>query len=83
MTALENVPEDQHLTSSMFGPAARLGLDVMLHPDWSLKVEGVARVPLSNAAYAESDGKVVPPEWTARQDHLATLAVNLGIARTF
>lgn len=83
LTALENVPEDIHVSSTMFGPAARVGLDIMLHPDWSLKLEGVARVPLTAATYTESDGKPVPPEWLARQDHLATLAFNLGIAKTF
>ena len=83
LTALENVPEDLHVSSTMFGPAARLGLDIMLHPDWSLKLEGVLRVPLSTATYTESDGRAVPPEWTAREDHLATLAANLGIAKTF
>ncbi len=83
LTALDGVEEDLHVSSTVFGPAVRLGLEVMLHPDWSLKIEGAARVPLNSALYTESDGKTVPPEWMWRDDHFATITANLGIARTF
>ncbi len=77
------VPADLHLTSTMYGPAGRLGIDVMLHPDWSLRAEGAARVPLNTASYTESDGKVLPPEFQLRSDHFATIGANLGLAKTF
>jgi hypothetical protein len=83
LTALDGVDEDLNVSSTMFGPAARLGADVMLHPDWSLKLEAAARVPMNSAAYTESDGKAIPAEWQSRDDHFATIAANLGIARTF
>jgi hypothetical protein len=83
LTAIPPIAEDLHVASTMVGPAARLGLDVMLHPDWSLKVEAAARVPLNSASYTEADGKTVPAEWLSRDDHFATIAANLGIAKTF
>ena len=82
-TALSSSADDLHLSSILVGPAARLGFDVLLHPDWSLKIEAAARVPLNSATYTEGDGKPIPDEWQARDDHFATLAANLGIARTF
>ena len=77
------ITEDLHLSSTMYGPAARVGVDVLLHPDWSLKIEGAARVPLNTASYTESDGKPIPADWQRRADHFATLVVNLGLAKTF
>ncbi|MBX3191965.1 MAG: PEGA domain-containing protein [Labilithrix sp.] len=83
LTSMPAFEEELHVASTMIGPAARLGVDVMLHPDWSLKIEAAARVPLNSASYTESDGKTIPPEWLRRDDHFATIAVNLGIAKTF
>jgi hypothetical protein len=82
-TALGPSADDLHLSSIVAGPAARLGFDVLLHPDWSVRIEGVARVPLNGAAYTEGDGKPIPDEWRGRDDHFATLTASLGIARTF
>ncbi len=77
------IPEDLHLSTTMYGPAARLGLDVLLHPDWSLRLEGIARIPLNSASYSEADKKPIPADWQRRVDHFATLAANLGVAKTF
>ncbi len=75
--------EDLHVSSSTYGPAGRLGLDVMLVPGWSVKLDGAVRVPLNSASYTESDGKDLPAEWLNRDDHFATIGANLGIAKTF
>jgi len=83
LTALAGVEEDLHVSSVMYGPAARLGVDVMLRPEWSVRLETAVRIPLNSASYTESDGKTVPDEWLARDDHFATIAANLGLAKTF
>lgn len=71
------------LSSTTIGPSARAGLDVMLHPDWTLRIEGMARVPVTTGTYEEANGKKIPPEVLRREDHFATLGANLGVARTF
>jgi hypothetical protein len=71
------------MSATTIGPAGRVGLDIMLHPDWSLRVEGLARFPLTKASYEEKDGKPLPPEVLRREDHFATLGANIGVAKTF
>ena len=83
LTSLPPATDVLHVSSATYGPAVRLGLDVLLHPDWSLRLEAAARMPLNSASYAESDGKAIPAEWQSRNDHFATISANVGLAKTF
>ena len=83
LTTIGPHQEDLHVSSATYGPAGRVGLDVMLRPGWSVKLDVALRVPLNSASYSESDGKPIPAEWQSREDHLATMGANLGFAKTF
>jgi hypothetical protein len=80
---LEDPQQPFELSSTTIGAAGRLGFDILLHPDWSLRVEGIARVPITQGTYEEKDGKVIPAEVLRREDHFATIGANLGVAKTF
>ncbi|MFO0679948.1 MAG: hypothetical protein U0169_25720 [Polyangiaceae bacterium] len=75
--------EPYDLTATQFGPAARFGVDILLHPDWSLKIEAVGRVPVTAASYSEKNGRAFPAKWFAREDHFLTAGANVGIVKMF
>lgn len=77
------MPEDLHPSTTQYGAAARFGLDFYLGPDWSLRTEAVARVPLNASSYSESDNKPIPAALAQRSDYLATIGLNLGITKVF
>ena len=71
-----------------YGPAGHLGVDVLLTPSVSLRLEGVARVPVTKAAYSAADATsltsgVVDADWARRVDRFATVGANAGLALTF
>ncbi|MBX3226910.1 MAG: hypothetical protein KIT84_40680 [Labilithrix sp.] len=68
------------VTGTTIGPSVRVGLDVMLHPDWSLRLEGATRMPLTTVSY---EGPAIPAWLAARSDHFMTVGLNLGLAKTF
>jgi hypothetical protein len=77
-------------SGDLFGPAARLGFSVMLHPNVSLGLEALARFPVNTVPYGAAAFGVVPAmyqevvtEWGQRSDHFATILGNVGLAVTF
>ena len=77
--------QDLQFTGNLFGPAARFGLSLMLHPDWSLNVEAAGRFPVNAVAYGatDSNGTAVPAELQQRSDHFASVVGNLALAWTY
>ncbi len=71
--------EDRSFGSLLFGPAARFGLDLLLHPDVSLRLEASTRVPVQGASYGASDGGSVPLTWSQRSDRYVSVGSNLGV----
>jgi hypothetical protein len=82
--------QDASFDANLFGPAARLGFSILLHPNVSLGVEGLARFPVNTASYGAAAFGAVPAmyqevvtQWGQRSDHFATILGNVELAFTF
>jgi hypothetical protein len=79
---MSTFPSDLHLSATQYGAAARLGLDFYLGPDWALRSQLFARVPMTPASYSESDNKPMQG-FDQRNDLNATVGLNIGITKSF
>jgi hypothetical protein len=82
--------QEVSFSANLFGPAARLGFSVMLHPNVSVGVEALARFPINTVPYGAAAFGPVPAmyretvtQWVQRSDHFATILGNVGLALSF
>jgi hypothetical protein len=82
--------QEVDFSGNLFGPAARLGLSVMLHPNVSVGVEALARIPVNTVSYGAAAFGTVPAmyqeavtQWGQRSDHFATIVGNVGLTLSF
>jgi hypothetical protein len=69
---------EQSLSAWVFGMNVRTGLDFLLHPTTSLRVEFATRVHFNRADYTDDDGNAPQAGFERRDDHFATLGGSLG-----
>jgi hypothetical protein len=58
-------------------------MDVLLHPDFSIRMEGVISVPVTVAKYESKEDGPVDEAWLRRKDRFLTIGSNLVLGWTF